>query len=172
MIIMIIMPVRQYHRLRKAGVKTPTWVETHLGIAGIVLPRDDLNAVVASGLHNWRQVSPQVARLTSASKLGAAVFGALAGKVNSYAFEQDIMKHVTELLETRLTTKDIDNSKAKCEVVVLQFKQAGILAGKGTISLDLGGLQVSVVVLDPSQETLSYMLNVVAYCTMHGEHGF
>ena len=153
-------------------MKTPTWVETHLGIAGIVLPRDDLNAVVTAGLHNWKQVSPQVARLTSASKLGAAVFGALAGKVNSHAFERDIMKHVTELLETKLTSKDIDNFKAKCEVVVLQFKQAGILAGKRNIVLDLGGLQVSVVVLDPSQETLSSMLNVVACCTMHGEHGF
>ena len=140
-------------------MKIPTWVETHLGIAGIVLPRDDLNAVVAAGLHNWRQVFPQVARLTSANKLGAAVFGALAGKVNSYGFEQDIMKHVAELLETRPTSKDVDSFKAKCGVVVLQFKlkQAGILAGKRTISLDLGGLRVSVVVLHPSQETLSSM---------------
>jgi hypothetical protein len=140
-----------------------TWVETHLDIAAIVLPKDDLKAVAAAR-SNWKQVAPQVARLTSASKLGAAVFGVVAGMVNSYAYEQDIMKHVADLLETKLTGEDIDSFKAKCEEVVNQYKQAGILAGKRTICLDLAGLEVSVVVMDPSQETLSSMLAVAACC--------
>ena len=73
------------------------------------------------------------------------------------------------MMKTRLTGEDIDNFEAKCEEVVKQFKQAGILAGKRCISLDLGGMQVSAVVMDPSQEKIRSMLNVASCCIMHDE---
>ena len=58
-----------------------------MDIAGIILPREDLHAVAAAR-QDWKQVAPQVARLTRASKLGAAVFGIAAGTVNSYALSR------------------------------------------------------------------------------------
>ena len=140
-----------------------------MGIAGIILPREDLHAVAAAR-HDWKQVAPQIARLTRASKLGAAVCGIAAGMVNSYAFEQGILKQANDLMETKLTGEDIDNFKAKWEEVVKQFKQAGILAGKRRISLDLSGMQVSVVVMDKSQGTISSMLDVASCCIVHDEH--
>jgi len=135
-------------------VQVHTWVETHLDLASIILPKDDLTAVAAAR-SNWKQVAPQIARLTSASKLGAAVFGVVAGIVNSTAFGHDIKDIVDELLLTQMAAEDIASMKSKCEVVVDQFKQAGILTGKRSITLDLAGLEFTVVVMDPSQDTLS-----------------
>ena len=70
---------KQWLKLESAGVKLATCLQTHVGVARMFCPSDDLDAVMQEGA-NLASRGPQINRLMSAGPYGAALFKGLGTK--------------------------------------------------------------------------------------------
>lgn len=79
---------RQFTRLKRAGVTLTTWLRSHLELSSALLDRIDMGAVLAAS--SWKDVSPQVARLTTSCQLGAALLQFAGVMANSATFADEV----------------------------------------------------------------------------------
>ena len=105
---------RQFNRLKKARVKTITYLDTHVDLLCLVLPSKPLHdAVAARG--DWASCQDAIQLLLAAGPLGKDLFTFAGLSANAASFE----KHIEDLL------KDIATSKyGFSDINIKEFKAA------------------------------------------------
>jgi hypothetical protein len=113
--------VRQYERLRKAGVGTITYLTTHLSLLELVLPATPLAEVIASN-GDWKACGSAVAALLEAGSLGKAVFVFAAQHAMAGDFAREIQKHLDVLEADGITEESIHVCKCACATTTSAFR--------------------------------------------------
>ena len=90
--------VQRWRRSKKAGVSLRTFLQNSIGLFGVIMPSDEIQAVLAargciSGL------SGQVVRLARCGALGEELFGSFLGDIEKHKFSRDIVKDVTKFCD-------------------------------------------------------------------------
>jgi len=97
---------RQFARLKKAGVATITYLQTHSDLLQLVMPAAPLDAVLkASG--DWSKVGDQVSQLLSCGNLGKTVFSFAGLHANAAAFAGCIEIALAKLADDGITAENI-----------------------------------------------------------------
>lgn len=137
---------RQWQRLRRAGVSVETWLQSHREMAAVLLDSQDVTMVLQAG-GRWGDVGPAVARLTSSSTLGRALFGFAGLLVNSAAYAAEVAEQLDLLFSGAAVSQQmIALFRTTCEQKSLHFGSAGVLAPKRVILLEYNGVQLSMTV--------------------------
>jgi hypothetical protein len=113
--------VRQYERLRKAGVGTITYLNTHLALLELVLPEKPLKEVVAAN-GDWKACGAAVASLLEAGSLGKTIFVFAAQHAMAGDFAKEIAQHIEKLKMEGITEESIDRCKVACARTTSSFK--------------------------------------------------
>jgi hypothetical protein len=116
---------RQFNRLKKAGVKTTTYIETHLRLLTLVLPREPLEKVIqAKG--DFSKVTEEVQELLSAGPLGKSLFSFAGLHANAAQYQKAIDGLLDELMASGVSNKSIEKFKEEAAARATAFKASGI----------------------------------------------
>ena len=142
---------RQFNKLKKAGVSALTWLQSNDGLAAILMRKDDIDVVVASQ-GKWREVAAPVARLTSSSALGAALFGFAAALVHAAVFEDQIQGEIQKALKSDVSLAVVNDLKLRCLTFASDLKRSTVTGQKRTISVTFAAEKLQLVVADVALE--------------------
>lgn len=192
---------RQYNRLKKAQVKTITYLETHSDLLGLVLPRQPLLAAVACH-GEWGLAKDAILELLATGPLGKALFTFAGLSANSGAF----MKGIDGLLE-KLATEGFTDDKinefkkdaaalttefealhhAPCNFIPLHtftsyhcnhslctiasMQAINALERTRTINLKLNTQTISIVIRDPTSEWDLRLMNSIKTAALGASGG-
>jgi hypothetical protein len=112
---------RQFTRLRKCGVDTLTYIDTHKQLLSLVLPPTALDEVTAAR-GDWHQCAEAVAALMSSGALGKAIFHFAGMSALSSDFKEDIEKTLNILKSKPITMERIMEAKRLMANSVGAFK--------------------------------------------------
>lgn len=141
---------RQFTRLKRAGVTPTTWLRSHVELASVLLDRSDMDAVLAAG--SWKEVSPQVARLTTSCQLGAALFQFAGVMANSATFADEVKSELTRLFQGGATELKLGAFKSACEEKARHYCSSGLLVAKRKVTVDFIGVGLPILVQGASAE--------------------
>jgi hypothetical protein len=97
---------RQFARLKKAGVATITYLQTHSDLLLLVMPKAPLEKVLKAG-GDWTKCSDSIAALLSVGNLGKTVFSFAGLHANAAAFAACIEIGLAKLETDGITTENI-----------------------------------------------------------------
>lgn len=112
---------RQFSRLRKAGVTTMTYVETHKDLLKLVLPPDALEDVIKAG-GDWGKCGTAVSKLLDGSLLGKTIFHAAGAFALSADFQKDLDKILAQLETKGISAETITEAKVQLAEATDSFK--------------------------------------------------
>ena len=115
---------RQFNRLRKASVKTATYLETHAGLVTLVLPKVPLDAVIAAK-GDWARVGDHIETLLGSGPLGRALFTFAGLSANALTFQKGIDSLLDTVVAERFTKQAIDEFKSAAALRTEDFKAPG-----------------------------------------------
>ena len=142
---------RQFLRLKGAGVQMQTWVEEWGDVASLFLDRADLDAVmVAQG--SWKDVAPQIARLTASGQLGSSMFAFASQLVHAASFGSEVEILVVDFMQTDCSEKQFASFKAKCEEKIKFYSDCGLVYSKRNIAVEFLGFSVPLTVQSMDSE--------------------
>jgi len=118
---------RQFTRLRKCGVDTMTYIDTHRQLLGLVLPQKALDEVMAAN-GDWHSCAEAVANLMSSGALGKAIFHFAGMSAISSDFKEDIEKALEILKAKPITMERINETKLLMASCVGAFKAISPIA--------------------------------------------
>ncbi len=121
---------RQFNRLKKAGVKTTTYIETRLKLLTLVLPKEPLEKVIqASG--DFSQVTEEVQELLSAGPLGKSLFSFAGLHANAGQYQKAIEGLLDELMASGVSSQSIQKVKEEAAAKATAFKAPSIFIQSG-----------------------------------------
>jgi hypothetical protein len=118
---------RQCTRLRKCGVDTVTYIDTHRQLLGLVLPPKALDEVMAAR-GDWHECMEAVATLMSSGPLGKSIFHFAGAHALAADFRDDIEKTLTILRSKPITMDSIHEAKCLMASSVGMFKAIRLLS--------------------------------------------
>jgi len=117
---------RQFSRLKKASVKTTTYLETHAGLLTLVLPKGPFEAVLAAK-GDWAKVDEHVETLLGSGPLGRALFTFAGLSANAASFQKCIDALLDTVVQERFSQAAIDDFKLAAAARTEEFKASGCL---------------------------------------------
>ena len=101
---------RQFNRLKKASVKTSTYLDTHAGLLELVLPKTPLKAVLAAK-GDWAAVDAEIQLLLGAGNLGKSLFTFAGLSANAASFQREIGQLLDIVVQGKFSQAAIDSFK-------------------------------------------------------------
>ena len=117
---------RQFNRLKKASVKTMTYLETHAELLSLVLPKGPLDAVI-SAQGDWGKASDHVEALLGSGPLGRALFTFAGLTANATSFQKAIDSMLDLVVQQSFSKEAIEHFKVEAAACTDQFKASGYL---------------------------------------------
>ena len=115
---------RQFNRLRKASVKTATYLETHAGPLTLALPKAPLDAVIAAR-GDWARVDDHIETLLNSGPLGRALFTFAGLGANALTFQRAVDSLLDTVVAERFSKQAIDEFKSAAALRTEDFKAPG-----------------------------------------------
>jgi hypothetical protein len=112
---------RQFSRLKKAQVKTITYLDTHSDLLALVLPKEPLLAAVACR-GEWGQASDAIQQLLASGPLGKSLFTFAGLAANSAAFAKDIEAMLDIVIAAGFDDSKINDFKAQAAKKTEEFQ--------------------------------------------------
>ena len=114
---------RQFLRLKRAGVKPMTWLQSHSLLMQMIVPACDLEAVIKCA-GAWETVAANIARLTENTVVGRTVFGFCGTLVSASQYKTQIENLLIELKKTGVTDDTLADFKIKAQAAADTYKAA------------------------------------------------
>ena len=117
---------RQFLRLKRSGVKVPTWLASHLDLLSLLVPERDLHRVYqANGA--WDLVADSIKNLMDSSLVGKTVFSFCSALVNAAHYKSLLEGMLEEIKATNFDEQKILDYKIKAKEAADSFKAMGFI---------------------------------------------
>ena len=117
---------RQFLRMKRSGVKVPTWLANHMELLSLLVPEKDLQRVLqANG--QWDGVADSIKNLMDSSLVGKTVFSFCITLVNAAHYKGLLEKMLEEIKDLDFNDEAIKDYKAKAKQAADAFKAMGLI---------------------------------------------
>ena len=141
--------VNSYLRLKSQGVGEISFLKGHMLLTSLILPHDDVKAIVACN-GNWKTVQAQIARLRSSSKFGSLIMQTPYEAVKHELIKDEINMEIGEIRDAGFAPQSIHTARTYLEA---RWEHVGPLAAcKRNIALDVLSMAGVLRVCDRSNE--------------------
>ena len=140
-----------WRRMKSNGVKIETWWPAQQAVASLVVDSSDTQAVIACA-GAWEKVAPQIARLTSRSHLGEAMWCHATVQLNTRGFQSEVDAVIKKHFQEKITMSELLACRKEIQGVSDKYRQGKFLKEKREILVPFVGTTLEFVVQDPSSE--------------------
>ena len=126
------------------------WLRVHKGVASLLMPGDDIEAVLGCKGQS-SSVSEPIARLHASSRTGASVLSFCRDMLGSHAIKVKFDECIAKIVSKDFSAECIAEAREECEKLTQKFVKSKV-TNKREIVFEMSGMKGKVVVTSAMAE--------------------